>query len=1397
MRSRVFSSPWPLSPVPFFSRVRRPARVLPTVGQAKCAAFPCRPIFGLLIVLAVLAAVPLPVAPHNFDTENHPSICGQGQFYDLCHSPYFDLGQLTIMLNVPPDLRGVDTFSSADLKAKDQDHADLLSQDNARRPTMVYELRAATAPLPSDNDDVTPGQGHAAYFRVSKDSDGTPRISTKQGMTYSENEYRVFLVACDGNFRRGYMTLIIKITRNPNNDNNNNRENNNQNDNNDNVENTENTENNQNTDNNENNNQNNNQNNQNNNDENRDNNNDIGGSDNFGNNNNGNNNGNNSGGNNGGNNDGNTENTRRGPTGPNSPPAYPSLTATRSFPESALPGWHIGPPVTATDEDGDPLTYTLEGPDAASFEIDASTGQLLTRPGVVYDYETKSSYLVTVRATDPGGASATILVTIHVLDVPERPEFPDSSITRSFPESALPGWHIGPPVTATDEDGDPLTYTLEGPDAASFEIDASTGQLLTRPGVVYDYETKSSYLVTVRATDPGGASATILVTIHVLDVPERPEFLDSSITRSFPENAPVGWHIGAPVMATDEDGDPLTYTLEGPEAASFEIDASTGQLQTRPGVVYDYETKSSYLVTVRATDPGGASVTILVTILVLDVPERPEFPDSSITRSFPEDAPVGWHIGPPVTASDSDGDALIYSLEGADAASFDIETSTGQLLTRRGVVYDYETRLSYAVVVRAVDPSHSSAAVAVEVNVLDVPEAPGFPASDTSRSFPENSPPGRHVGAPMAATDDDGDLLAYTLGGPDAASFVIDARSGQIRTTSGVIYDYEARTFYSVTVTATDPTQLSGTVVVGIHVTNVNEKPATPAAPSVRAVSGSSTSLRVRWAAPGLNGGPELTGYEVEYRPGVRSRWRAWPHAGTGTTTVITDLGTSTHYEVRVRALNGETPSDWSLPGRGRTNATVNGWLARFARTVAQEMLQGVEDRMTAPRRPGLRAAIAGRGLHHDAAVARYGTDRRVRVAPGGGWAPTPRLEGAFAHHASGPLLLTEPELLMGSGFELAGDAGRGGVVGAWGRAGYSRFDGMEQSYLLDGDITTGTLGVDYVKGPWLAGLALSHSWGVGTHERAYSLDAIEAMLTGLYPYAGATVTDRLSVWGVGGFGRGVLTLTPERGAAMETDVDLAMVAVAVRGTLLHARNGFDLALQTDGFWVQATSEAVAGLLSADPVVTRARLALESTYTAALGGASRSSLIPKLELGVRHDGGDAETGWGVDVGGGLLWSAPARGVSLELEARSLVGHQTEGFRDWSASARMRYDPNPASGRGLSASLESSFGSAPPNGQGTLIDHASLAGVMSDGGAGAPQLTAQAAYGFPVLGGRFTGTPWVGAGVLENGRDYRVGYRISAARRSGADLVVGVEGGRRENMAADAEHTVALRVGMHW
>ena len=302
------------------------------------------------------------------------------------------------------------------------------------------------------------------------------------------------------------------------------------------------------------------------------------------------------------------------------------IATTRSIAENTPAGRNIGGPVTATDEDEeDVLVYSLSGADAAFFGIVSTTGQLQTRDPL--DYEQKNVYSVVVIVSD-GTLTDTIGVAINVTDVAENsaPVFASSSTTRSIPENTPAGVHIGEAVAAKDADaGDTLTYTLSGTDAASFEIDSTTGQLKTKAAL--DYETKNTYSVTVKAADKI-LTDTIRVTIAITDVDEGsgPAFAGSRTTRFVKENTPAGENVGSPVSATDEDDDTLTYTLSGTDAAAFSIVRTTGQLKTLAPL--DFEKKNAYTVTVTVSD-GGRTDAITVAITIIDVNENPPTVDVS------------------------------------------------------------------------------------------------------------------------------------------------------------------------------------------------------------------------------------------------------------------------------------------------------------------------------------------------------------------------------------------------------------------------------------------------------------------------------------------------------------------------------------------------------------------------------------------------------------------------------------------------------------------------------------------------------------------------------------------------------------------------------------------------
>ena len=430
-------------------------------------------------------------------------------------------------------------------------------------------------------------------------------------------------------------------------------------------------------------------------------------------------------------------------------------STTREVAENSGGGVNVGAPVTATDpDDGDMVTYSLSGTDAASFEIGSSTGQITTKSGVTYDYESKSSYALTVEASDGNSGTVTIAVTVNLTDANDLPEFQEGdSTSRSLAENSVAGTKAGLPVTATDQDGDTLSYIgLDGADGAAFALDPDTGQLTTVDGVTYDYETKSSYqfmLIVMETETNEGYLSGISVTVNLTDVDEtqaegdsgpqqsqsepeppanRAPSFDANVetTLEVAENSAAGTSVGSPITATDPDeGDTVSYALSGTDAASFAIDSATGQITTKSGVTYDYETKATYSLTVTASDGKGGQISTPVTVNLTDVNEDPAFAGSSATREVAENSAAGTNVGAAVTATDPDsGNTLTYTLSGTDAASFAIGSSTGQITTKSGVTYDYETKQSYSLTVEASDGNGGTASIAVTVNLTDVDETP-------------------------------------------------------------------------------------------------------------------------------------------------------------------------------------------------------------------------------------------------------------------------------------------------------------------------------------------------------------------------------------------------------------------------------------------------------------------------------------------------------------------------------------------------------------------------------------------------------------------------------------------------------------------------------------------------
>ena len=512
---------------------------------------------------------------------------------------------------------------------------------------------------------------------------------------------------------------------------------------------------------------------------------------------------------------------------------------------------------------------------------------------------------------------------------------------------------------------------------------------------------------------------------------------------------------------------------------------------------------------------------------------------------------------------------------------------------------------------------------------------------------------------------------------------------------------------------------------------------------------------------------------------------------------------------LRLSNAKGASIADGEAVGTiTNTDAMPTAWLARFGRTVTAQVLEAVEQRLKPSRQEGAQVRLAGQaiptGIAHHATNPANNGEQPVQQPWLLSWNPTPR------------------DFVTDTSFGVATSTGEGAgassYLSLWGMGAMAGFDGRQDNLSLDGQVTTALTGIDWATGRWTAGLALGHSSGTGDYRQSDCAEdrcsgEVEATLTGLYPYLGGVqFSDRLAVWAAAGYGIGDLTLRPHESKSLSTDLTMAMGAAGLRSQLLQPDtvHGLSLALKGDARFTRTTSDEVrsadGNLDEAEADVWLIRAGIEAARPMALGSAD-ATFTPSFEMGVRLDGGDAETGFGTDIGAALAFASPRSGLTLDLKARGLIAHAAEGFQEWGAAAALSWDPQPSSERGLSAWLTQSWGASPSGGMDALLQRQSMAdlAVNDNGGAvhfaAASRLEAELGFGLPLLNGAFIATPNIGFGISDHFRDYHIGWRLTPSPQDnpGVQLQLEMDATRSESTggAALSEHEVMLRSTLLW
>ena len=393
--------------------------------------------------------------------------------------------------------------------------------------------------------------------------------------------------------------------------------------------------------------------------------------------------------------------------------------------------------------------------------------------------------------------------------------------------------------------------------------------------------------------------------------------------------------------------------------------------------------------------------------------------------------------------------------------------------------------------------------------------------------------------------------------------------------------------------------------------------------------------------------------------------------------------------------------------------------------------------------------------------------------------------------------------LLAGSSFTLplnVAEAGRGGLPGdltLWGRGDYRNISGGDPQTLdYDGSVASANLGVDAKLSPsLLAGMAVAWAQSAVDYTDSNALTGeLKTTLTSFNPYLGWQAAGGVNVWAVAGAGSGEIEVDDGSASKQASDLTQQMLAAGVRGPLLTsdrllAGGTTNLRIKGETAFTRAEVDGAGALAAATFSVSRHRLMLEGSHNQAL--ASGSTLTPSIEVGVRSDGGDGETGTSIEAGGGLRYADPATGLTLEARARTLLAHSGD-YEEWGVSGLVRIDPGTA-GRGLALSVRPAWGETAAGAQ-QLWE----AGVARGGSAAQPtggRLHAEVGYGLGAARGLGTVMPYAGVGLADEGvRSWRMGAQWQVA----TDTTVSLEGAWRNDAFDDGpEHRLMVRGALRW
>lgn len=513
--------------------------------------------------------------------------------------------------------------------------------------------------------------------------------------------------------------------------------------------------------------------------------------------------------------------------------------------ENSTNGTEVGVAVVANDADvygRTAITYRILG-GSADFAIDPVLGVVTTlRPLDADSGSRLRQFDVIAEDNDsPVSRSATVSVSIEVLDVNDLvPVFNQTLYTAAIAEN-LPVNSTVLQVFASDGDSTTvnsgISYQLQAIESAMgsgdsplspiqsplpFRIDATSGAITLDESL--DFESTREYTFRVLALDSGSPSltGTAEVTVTVNDVNDNePRFTGAPFFVNVSENTNISTPV-LTVVATDADSNinaQIVYSLIGD--VPFDIEQTSGVIFVQEDL--DFETNEIFSFVVVAQDLGvpSLSATADITVFILNVNDNPPV---FVPISFSFLVEEGSALQEQITALDPDGDALTFLESTGFDDIFEIVSSTGELISVEGFLFDFELQEEYRLQVQVTDGTFSTFAD-VTIRVTDVNDLPPVFSQDIYEAdISEDAPVNTSVLQVGAVDGDTGTNAEIQYSITAQSAFAINPSTGEITVASSLDFDAGPREYnLSVIARNTAAPFLNNTATVIISVTDAND----------------------------------------------------------------------------------------------------------------------------------------------------------------------------------------------------------------------------------------------------------------------------------------------------------------------------------------------------------------------------------------------------------------------------------------------------------------------------------------------------------------------------------------------------------------------------------------------